>query len=260
MRSKYEKIIIQSDDLGITKGVTDGIIAGIENGIIKCTGLFANMESSEYAANRIKNYDVCVGQDINIVAGKPCANPKDIGSLVDENGWFLTSAKSKEIDKTFDSNDHLVYEECLIEVEAQLNRFYELMGRYPEYLHGHSYSTPTLELAIDSISEKYNIPTTRYLKKQYNLQRPIKDWNKKPFSLEDQLNANQLEAIMQEDYLKAEYGWIVFHCGYVDAEIFDVSSYTLIRPMDLKAATSKKLKKWLNDNEIEVISYRDLKK
>lgn len=254
-----KRLIIQSDDLGITKAVTDGIVEAIKSGMIKCTGLFANMDSSEYAANRIKEFpDVCVGQDINIVAGRPCSDYKNIPSMVNENGSFLSSGESRKLDLLCDNHDHLVFEECLIEVEAQVLRFYELMGKYPEYLHSHSYATQTLNRAIDLVSEKYKIPTTRFLKEKYHLKRPLKDWNKKPFDLSDQLKANQLAAIIDDDYLQSENGWIVFHCGYVDADLFNVSTYTLIRPMDLKAATSNELKQWIKNNKIELISYREL--
>ena len=254
-----KKLIIQSDDLGISKAVTDGIVEAVKSGMVRCTGLFANMDSSEYAANRIKDFpEVCLGQDINIVAGKPCSDYKKIPSMVNEKGGFLTSSESRKLDLLCDSHDHLVFEECIIEVEAQVLRFYELMGKYPDYLHGHSYATATLNRAIDTISKKYRIPTTRFLKEKYNLTRPLKDWNQKPFELEDQLNAKPLDAIMQDDYLQYDIGWIVFHCGYVDAPLFDVSTYTLIRTIDLKAVLSKELKDWIDNNHIQLISYKEL--
>ena len=41
------KLLVQSDDYGITRAVSRGIIHGIKNGVIRNTGLFANMPWSE---------------------------------------------------------------------------------------------------------------------------------------------------------------------------------------------------------------------
>lgn len=255
-----KQLIIQSDDFGITKGVSHGIIEGIENGIIQNTGLFVNMPSSEYASQLIQHYpQVCLGIDINIVAGKPCADPSLIPCMVNDHGDFYTSGQSRIIDANTDGFDHLIYDQCIIEVKAQLERFKQLIGHYPEYIHGHSYSTPTLIKAMDDLSALYGIPTSRKLTQQYGLVRPLTNWNKKPFRLEDQLHADPLGCIMQDDYLQCQRGYIIFHCGYVDAALFDVSTYTLIRPMDLKAATSNRLNQWINDHHIELISFRQLK-
>ena len=37
------KLLVQGDDYGFTKGVTYGMIDAIDNGILTCTGMFANM-------------------------------------------------------------------------------------------------------------------------------------------------------------------------------------------------------------------------
>ena len=33
------KLLVQSDDFGFTKGITDGICDALQNGIVTCTGL-----------------------------------------------------------------------------------------------------------------------------------------------------------------------------------------------------------------------------
>ena len=82
------KLIIQSDDFGITEAVSCGIIKGIREGMITCTGLFSNMPASAFAAELVRPYDVCLGQDINIVAGRPCADPARLTSMVQPDGTF----------------------------------------------------------------------------------------------------------------------------------------------------------------------------
>ena len=70
-----KRILFQSDDYGITQAVSEGILRGIREGIIRNTGLFVNLDCSAWAAEKIKDVDVCLGVDINYVAGKPVSDP-----------------------------------------------------------------------------------------------------------------------------------------------------------------------------------------
>lgn len=254
------KLIIQSDDLGITEAVSCGIEKAARKGAITCTGLFSNMPSAKHAVELIRPYEnLCLGQDINLVAGRPCADPEKIPSLVQADGSFKTSGMHRAMDARDGNQDHVVYEECLIEVEAQIQAFMDLAGKKPEYLHGHSYSTPAVRRAMEVMGEKYGIPLVRKMMEQYHIVRPEKSWNKKPFSLEDQMAADPLSCIIgDQEFLKHEIGFIGTHCGYVDADLFEVSTYTLIRNRDLAAMTDSRMRQWIEENQIQLISYRDL--
>ena len=50
------KLIIQSDDLGITEAVSCGIARAAREGAITCTGLFSNMPAAPFAVELIKPY------------------------------------------------------------------------------------------------------------------------------------------------------------------------------------------------------------
>ena len=54
------------------------------------------------------------------------------------------------------------------------------------------------------------------------------------------------------------YGFMITHCVYVDAKLFELRSFTTCRAMDLKTVTSPEIKKWIKDHDIELISYKDL--
>lgn len=254
------KLIIQSDDLGITEAVSCGIARAAREGAITCTGLFSNMPAAAFAVNLMKNYpQICLGQDVNLVAGNPCADPSCIPSLVQSDGSFLTSGMHRAIDKKDGNQEHVKLEDCMIETEAQILRFRELTGKLPEYLHGHSYSTPAVWEAMSEMGKRYGIPLVRDIMREYGIVRPEKSWNKKPFTLEDQMKADPASCfVTDEEFLHHPVGFIGTHCGYVDRELFEVSTYTLIRNQDLAAVTSDRVKNWIRDNGIELISYRDL--
>ena len=46
--------------------------------------------------------------------------------------------------------------------------------------------------------------------------------------------------------------------GFVDHNLMKLSSYNLYRISDLEAVTSPEIVKWVEDNQIELISYRNL--
>lgn len=257
------KLIIQSDDFGITEGVASGIIKGIKDGVIKCTGMFTNMPSSVTAAEMIKDYpDICLGIDLNFVAGKPCAPISQVPSLVKENGEFYTSHERRKLDEQCENHDHLsgCMDELLIEVQAQIERFIELNGKLPDYLHGHAYSSPTVLKVQNEMMKKYGVGTTLGFMECNHINRGSKSWYTVPFGLEDQMKTSTKDFITHDEMeiLNSEYAAIISHCGYVDAPLFDVSSFTIIRTKDLEAILSDEMKQWIKDNNIELIDYRDL--
>ena len=59
------KLIIQSDDLGITEAVSCGIARAAREGAITCTGLFSNMPAAAFSVELMKSYpQICLGEDI----------------------------------------------------------------------------------------------------------------------------------------------------------------------------------------------------
>lgn len=157
----------------------------------------ATCRAAEFAVRLISPYShVCLGQDINLVAGRPCADPAQIPSLVQEDGFFKTSGMHRTRDAADGNQDHVILRDCLIEVEAQILRFMDLTGKKPEYLHSHSYSTPATWRAMEIMGETYGIPLVRDLLARYNVSRLASSWNKKPFTLEEQMKADPMECIL----------------------------------------------------------------
>ena len=84
------KLIIQSDDLGITEAVSCGIARAAREGAITCTGLFSNMPAAPFAVELMKPYpQICLGEDINLVAGRPCADPEK-STISGTEKWFIS--------------------------------------------------------------------------------------------------------------------------------------------------------------------------
>lgn len=264
------KLLFQSDDYGITEGVACGALKGIRDGLIRNTGLFVNMPSSKFAADQIKYYpQCCFGIDINLVAGKPISSPDRIPSLVKPSGIFYKSgeivAKTgislMDMDFNKIKNDPYPFDETLIEVENQVKRFIELVGKKPGYIQGHSLLTPNIDKAIRMMAEKYEIPYTAEVLKKYNFHWITINWYLRPFPVEKQLETDVEDGLMKviPEVLDHEYSFLISHTGFVDEDLFRCSNYTIIRMKDLFMACSPRLKAFIKENNVELITYDDLK-
>lgn len=261
-----KRLLFQSDDYGITRAVSDGIFRGVQEGIIRNTGLFVNMESSAYAADRMKGVDVCLGIDINFVAGRPVSDPGDIPHMVNETGRFYTSAelakRTKILSGGVADEEPYPYEEVLLETENQVKRFLELTGKLPGYLHPHSVLTPNTERAIRETAAKYGVCFSLDILKESGCEilfSGTKDL--KGISMEDQMKVSIEKDLLENILPKLQEGETksyICHCGYADTDLFKVSSLTLRRMLDLEAALSKEVKRYIEDQQIELITYRDL--
>lgn len=253
------KLLFQSDDYGITPAVADGIIYGIENGIVRNTGLFANMPWAAECVEKIRPYldRIAFGIDLNASTGSSLLGYEKVPNLCHEDGSFLTSKENRAADESAPGHDHVNYDQVYAEFEAQIEKFIALTGKLPDYIHGHAYGTETTDRARRQLAEKYNRPYTVDVMKKTG--RAEGTWY--VFGgPEAQLAEDPIGFITSGKAcdLAKEYGYIVMHCGYADAGLFLLSSFNLCRVKDLEAATSPEVKKWISDHDIELITFRDL--
>jgi predicted glycoside hydrolase/deacetylase ChbG (UPF0249 family) len=265
------KLLFQSDDYGITEGVTCGALKGIRDGLVRNTGLFVNMPSSRFAAEQIKYYpQCCFGIDINLVAGRPISPVDQVPNLVKGTGEFYTSgeivAKTNisltEMNTDKMENDPYPFDETMIEAENQVKRFIELVGKKPGYIQGHSLITPNINKAIETIAEKYEIPYTMNFLKEFNFHWVSINWYLRPFPIEKQLQTDVEERALEviPEILDYENSFLVSHVGFVDEDLFRCSNYTVIRAKDLCMACSPRLKAFIEENHVELVRYDDFKK
>ena len=268
------KLLVQGDDYGFTKGVTYGILEAIDNGILTCTGMFTNMEIAPWAAQFIKERpDFCFGVDFNLVSGPSVSDPKKIPHLVDEQGQFIRSSVRVK-DERWKSEEGRAelfpYDEVYAEVRAQYDRFIELTGRKPGYLNPHSIMPETVLKAIRQISSEEQVPYSMDLWKDFFALHMIPDevdasqdaTQSKVFNAEAQMRKDPLGKFMkhQDELLKHEIVVAGGHPGYVDADLFKMTSLSIERAKDLEFVTSPLMKEFIVKNQVELIDYYDLMK
>ncbi|HZY59641.1 MAG TPA: ChbG/HpnK family deacetylase, partial [Candidatus Binataceae bacterium] len=66
-----KQLVVNADDLGMTRGVNRGIIEAHRSGLVTSTSLIANGAAFEDAVARIRPCpDLSVGLHVNLTAGK----------------------------------------------------------------------------------------------------------------------------------------------------------------------------------------------
>lgn len=258
------KLLVQSDDYGISRAVACGIIHGIGKGILRNTGMFMNMPWTEECAEWIKPYrsKIALGLDLNLTTGVPLCSPADITSLVDSQGCFYSSWQSRKLDKA-GNGEHVRMDDVRIELEAQIQKYIKLFDGIPDYLHSHAYETPVIRQVHRELAERYHIPYCSDVMKKltgFGIEEYRMNWYIKPATLENQA-ASSLKALILKNsdaLLSREYCFLIGHMGYVDQDLMSLSSYTLYRMMDLEAVVSQEILDWVQSQPVELITYKDL--
>ena len=85
------RIIVNADDFGLTRGVSESIVACHAAGAVTSTSFMVNMDGSEHAAGLAHAAPrLGVGLHFNLTLGRPVSSPEAVPSLVDRSGRFLT--------------------------------------------------------------------------------------------------------------------------------------------------------------------------
>lgn len=84
------RAIINADDLGMSRGITDGIIRAHLEGVLTSASLMVNQPASEYALAQLQRAPrLGVGIHLNLCEGPPLLAASQVPSLVTHEGRFL---------------------------------------------------------------------------------------------------------------------------------------------------------------------------
>jgi len=148
------KVIINADDFGYTKAVTEGIIEGYHRGIIRSTTALCNMEYVEYGKKLLKDCpNLAVGVHLTLTLGKSLTQNQ---TLTDEFGYFYKPEMLQE--HMFDP------QEVYLEFKAQIEKYIEIFGRKPSHLDSHHgmHDFHDNYLATERLAKEYHLPVRRY--------------------------------------------------------------------------------------------------
>lgn len=240
------KLIINADDYGLSKSISDGIILGIREGYITSTSIMANMIWAEYAIQKALEYNIdCIGLHINLTVGKPIITNDN---LINNNGQFYYNKEQIE-------NPKLTYQDAYNEIMAQVN----VISNYSDGklkidhldTHHHLMDNPNIKQAIVDISQKLNSPIRKYDNIQ-NIKCP--DFLYKDFTINN-VSIDSIKQMIEKyknDNVVVE---LMTHPGLIDEYTKTVTSYLNREKELLVLKESKELGLF---EEIDLVSFQQL--
>jgi predicted glycoside hydrolase/deacetylase ChbG (UPF0249 family) len=248
-----KRLLIRADDLGFSEGVNYGIEKSVKSGIIRTVGVMPNMEAAEHGINLLRDETICYGQHTNICVGKPITDPMLIPSITGKDGMLKSSSEYRNA-----KTDFVVLDEVILEIEAQYKRFVELVGRKPDYFEGHAVKSENFFKGLEIVAKRHGVnylefkldgsPTLFGNGVIYNHMR----------SMEPEYDP--AKAVMQIPFHEGtnELDAYICHPGYLDAYILEKSSLTIPRPKEVEMLCNPKIKDWIAEQQITLVTYSDL--
>lgn len=251
-----KRVIVRADDLGWTEAINYGIAKSVREGIIRSVGVMPNMPAARHGLDLLAGVPVCFGQHTNICVGRPVTDSKLIPSLCQPDGTFKPSSAYREAYKR--GEEFVVLDEVVLEIEAQYQRFVELVGDKPHYFEAHAVASDNFFKGLEIVAKRHGL---LYL--PLVLDAPVKFRNSKLTVVMDSLYPNydpfaSLKRIALKDYDVDSCPVLIFHPGYLDDELLRNSSLTIPRTKEVAMSIDPATKAWLKENDVQVITYDDL--
>lgn len=157
------RLVINADDLGVSRGATLGIVDGHLNGIITSASMAPNGNDYEHALALIQSScpKLGIGLHFTLSHGKPISPPEQVDLLVDEAGFFRWEFMSL-LTHLHIKQDAPLLAQIKIELYAQLDKLIA-DGINPDHINGerHVQLIPGIFSIVLEAAEKYKIHFVR---------------------------------------------------------------------------------------------------
>ena len=288
------QLIVNADDFGFNKEITDGILEAHRNGVVTSTTLMVNMPAVEYAVEMSKDCpDLSVGIHVNLTAGKPLCSPSEVASLVDADGNFLDCA-------TFMSRANrckLESEHLERELTRQFERFEEL-GIKPTHADSHHHAASCVQPFFIKLKlmKQFGIDRLRTHRGWYHADRAARNRlgvllksasiniKRFPFRVYYELlhlickargiktpterfgfykvvgnrpmgfNLDSVQSLLAT--MPSGVNELCCHPGYMSDDPLDEPEFRVQRPIELELLTDESFKSAIHDAGVQLINYR----
>ena len=136
------RLIVNADDWGLTRGVSEGILAAHRHGIVTSTTVLATAKLDAELVARLLDSDLGAGLHVNLTLGTPLTRGK---SLIDGHGRFVRDARQAAA--------RAIAADVRAEVDAQIARFAKTFRRAPTHLDSHHHvglHPPVREVVLEA--------------------------------------------------------------------------------------------------------------
>ena len=258
------KLIINSDDFGLTVNVSKAIIEELKEGVITTTSAMSVAEAfKESAKTALDNGITHMGLHTTLTILRPLLPTSVVPSLVNEEGKFFTPKELYERDVNI--------EEARAELEKQIEVFLStgLKLDHIDSHHGLMQKNEEFTKMYLDLAEKYNVP----LRNEFcRYQTPyteyaLREIRKRKIPVTDYLYGNhdlpdgaylQLKDFLKEAEEKYDTVEYFCHVGYSDDELRSISSLNDLREVEYHFMRSQRVIDLYKEHNIELIGYDEL--
>lgn len=278
-----KKLLVNADDFGLTEGITDGIIAAHQHGIVTSTSIMAGGRAFDHAVRQAqRNQRLGVGVHLTLVEEKPVAEPRHIPTLLQPNGHLPQTYNQLLAGIVL---GRIRAEHIEQELRAQIAKCFKT-GLVPTHLdsHQHVHTLPAIFKIAIRLGEEFGVRAMRLPRDaprgatrlsvsaiQKTILCLMARWDAGqlralPFSVCDrmaglfesgELNERQLLRII--DRLPDGVTELICHPGKMDSESTRLYGHWRYNwELEFNALTSQKVQQKLISREVELITYTDL--
>jgi len=248
------KLIVNADDGNLTPGVTKGVLAAHDTGILTSTTIFANLPlTKQLKEDFSRRSNLGVGIHLNITLGSPVAPKSDVRSLLAGDRFGKHDEDFfKRIDK----------KALYVEYKAQIENFEEWFGKPPTHIdthhHLHRFQTVFdvfIELAEEfavpfRLSECVNFPVRQRFEKRGIILADHLIPDIDPFPHFRKARLREVLNALPEGVVE-----LMTHPAVVDEELKRISSFVEPRADELEALSDRSLHSLLTNANIELTHY-----
>lgn len=250
------KIIVNADDMGYTKSISEGIIEGYKQGIVSSTTVMCHMPYAAAVPALIADCpQLGVGVHLTLTCGRPLTDCPD---LTDEDGSFYKYRTffQKKADR----------QQVYREFKAQIEKFIAIFGRRPTHIDSHQGCHDGITVLLknnphfaDAHNTEEIYQLSLKLAAEYDL--PLRrschyKWTDAFYGAA--ASVETIEKTM-EDSAGQDREFMV-HPGYCDLELYRKSSYNTDRVKELAALCDPRIKEYLIANGIDLVNFAGVKK
>ena len=131
-----KKLIVNADDFGRTRHVSDGILKAHREGIVTSATVMMNVPGAAHDLSHALAETPALGLGVHLVFtfGRPLLPPEWVQSLIDENGHFLSQ------EAILNDASRIDADELRSEFKAQVSAFEHAADRRPDHVDCHHFA------------------------------------------------------------------------------------------------------------------------